>query len=171
MSEGKPDFDPRSPENLEKFGAVYHGRYGTFWGRLAAGILDAIATGLAIYAVGFMLGMESKAAVYFSEFFPFAYSVVLHGRYGRTIGKKLMGLKVIDKSERKEIGYKQAFIRDAIPILITLFVIFASGSDLGNEENGFVNFAWFLTEVLTVLFNQKRRAVHDFMAGTVVVRA
>lgn len=171
MSEDRPDFDPRAPENLERFGAVYHGRYGTFWGRLAAGILDAIATSLVIFAVGFMLGIESKAAIYFSGFFPFAYSIVLHGRYGRTMGKKLMGLKVIDKSERKEIGYKQAFIRDAVPILITLLVIFGSGSGSGNDLVGAVNFVWFLLEVLTVLFNQKRRAVHDFMAGTVVVKA
>ena len=29
---------------------------------------------------------------------------------------------------------------------------------------------WFVAEVLTMLTNEKRRAVHDFIAGTVVVR-
>ena len=29
---------------------------------------------------------------------------------------------------------------------------------------------WFLAEVLTMLTNEKRRALHDFIAGTVVVR-
>jgi hypothetical protein len=29
---------------------------------------------------------------------------------------------------------------------------------------------WFLAEVLTMLTNRKRRALHDFIAGTVVVR-
>jgi|KBSSwiStaDraftv2_1062776.scaffolds.fasta_scaffold128226_4 hypothetical protein len=29
---------------------------------------------------------------------------------------------------------------------------------------------WFLAEVLTMLTNAKRRALHDFIAGTVVVR-
>jgi len=29
---------------------------------------------------------------------------------------------------------------------------------------------WIWGEFLTMLFNKKRRAVHDFMAGTVVVR-
>jgi uncharacterized RDD family membrane protein YckC len=30
--------------------------------------------------------------------------------------------------------------------------------------------AWYLLEVITMLTNDKRRAVHDFIAGTVVVR-
>lgn len=29
---------------------------------------------------------------------------------------------------------------------------------------------WFVAEVLTMLTNEKRRALHDFIAGTVVVR-
>jgi len=29
---------------------------------------------------------------------------------------------------------------------------------------------WFLAEVLTMLTNEKRRALHDFIAGTVVIR-
>jgi hypothetical protein len=29
---------------------------------------------------------------------------------------------------------------------------------------------WFFAEVLTMLTNRKRRALHDFIAGTVVVR-
>jgi len=29
---------------------------------------------------------------------------------------------------------------------------------------------WFLAEVLTMLTNEKRRALHDFIAGTIVVR-
>ena len=29
---------------------------------------------------------------------------------------------------------------------------------------------WYVAELVTMLFNRKRRAVHDFIAGTVVVR-
>jgi uncharacterized RDD family membrane protein YckC len=29
---------------------------------------------------------------------------------------------------------------------------------------------WFMAEILTMLSNRKRRAIHDFLAGTVVVR-
>jgi uncharacterized RDD family membrane protein YckC len=34
----------------------------------------------------------------------------------------------------------------------------------------FADFAWFVAEILTMLSNEKRRAIHDFIAGTVVVR-
>ena len=34
----------------------------------------------------------------------------------------------------------------------------------------FAEFAWFVAEILTMLTNKKRRALHDFIAGTVVVR-
>lgn len=29
---------------------------------------------------------------------------------------------------------------------------------------------WFVAEVLTMLTNERRRALHDFIAGTVVIR-
>jgi uncharacterized RDD family membrane protein YckC len=29
---------------------------------------------------------------------------------------------------------------------------------------------WFLVEIITMLTNDKRRALHDFIAGTVVIR-
>jgi hypothetical protein len=29
---------------------------------------------------------------------------------------------------------------------------------------------WFVAEVITMLTNEKRRALHDFIAGTIVVR-
>ena len=30
---------------------------------------------------------------------------------------------------------------------------------------------WFLLEIVTMTFNSKRRALHDFIAGSVVVKA
>jgi len=171
MADETPKPDEVTVENLQKFGARYYGRYSTFWGRLAAGILDALVLGFVLFSVGSIFGMGSKTARYFSDIFPYVYSVVSHGKYGRTIGKKLMGLKVIDKSEQQEIGYRQAFIRDAFPISITLLVLIGSSWGLVQEQISFVNSAWFVLEVVTVLFNQKRRAFHDYIAGTVVVKA
>ena len=42
-----------------------------------------------------------------------------------------------------------------------------------NTVNWIISFsglAWFLIEVITMLANNKRRALHDFIAGSVVVR-
>ena len=50
----------------------------------------------------------------------------------------------------------------------------ASGETLTNSKGFWLLTAlpglWFLAEVLTMLTNDKRRALHDFIAGTVVVR-
>jgi uncharacterized RDD family membrane protein YckC len=50
----------------------------------------------------------------------------------------------------------------------------ASGEALANSKGFWLLTAlpglWFLAEVLTMLTNDKRRALHDFIAGTVVVR-
>lgn len=35
---------------------------------------------------------------------------------------------------------------------------------------GIGSLLWFVAEIVTSLMNQKRRAVHDFIAGTVVVK-
>ncbi len=34
----------------------------------------------------------------------------------------------------------------------------------------FILLVWTATEVITMLMNGKRRAIHDFIAGTVIVR-
>jgi uncharacterized RDD family membrane protein YckC len=41
-----------------------------------------------------------------------AYSVFLHWRYGQTVGKRFMGVKVLDVSEKRLPTFFQAFLRD-----------------------------------------------------------
>ncbi len=42
--------------------------------------------------------------------------------------------------------------------------------DTASSFIGFTAIAWFGAEVVTMLWNNKRRAIHDFIAGSVVVR-
>jgi uncharacterized RDD family membrane protein YckC len=35
----------------------------------------------------------------------------------------------------------------------------------------YVSLGWFITEVVTMLTNKKRRALHDFIANTVVINS
>ncbi len=113
------------------------------------------------------------------------YYITLHARYGQTLGKRLMRVRVIDKSEARGITVWQAIRRDIVPVLGFLFAIGLAAylSTLTPEmlENlgtviviaGAVILAfhgWFIAEIVTMLFSRRRRAVHDFIAGTVVVR-
>lgn len=118
------------------------------------------------------------------------YSIYMHGRWGQTVGKMTTRVKVVDAVTEEPISYKKAFIRDSVPILIlfplriySLFrLLTGSGYDLlqaSSDYSALANFVdwtdfiaglWWFAEIVTMLTNEKRRAVHDFIAGTVVVR-
>jgi len=110
------------------------------------------------------------------------YSVLMHAFYGQTLGKMACGIKVLDVSE-KTIGIRQAFLRDIFIIVVnTIFVAYAvyfvlndiprDGSEFERINIYFMIaiYAWLIAEIITCLTNWKRRAMHDFIAGTVVVR-
>jgi uncharacterized RDD family membrane protein YckC len=113
------------------------------------------------------------------------YGILLHGYYGQTVGKFVCHVKVLDKTE-KPLSVKQAFYRDAFPIVMGMPVLVYEVNNVlqGHIANrGFptemniifqaflgISFLWFLLELITMLTNKKRRAIHDFIAGSVVVR-
>lgn len=35
---------------------------------------------------------------------------------------------------------------------------------------GYAQTAWLFSELIVLLFNEKKRAIHDFIAGTVVIK-
>ena len=124
------------------------------------------------------------------------YYVLAHYYYGQTVGKYLMGVIVV-KLDGTDISMKQALLRDIVPVLLLPYM-FVSGisyyqnylSAPNSAEMSFLEWiftanltfstfdyvlqqlqsAWYWLEILTMMFNQKRRAVHDFIASTVVVR-
>jgi uncharacterized RDD family membrane protein YckC len=99
--------------------------------------------------------------------------------------KKLCHVKVFDVSG-KEMTLKQALLRDLPTIINTLIMISFSVTDIdlfrqmysGNPGLNILprwfwfvflfGFVWFLLEFITMLTNSKRRALHDYIAGTVV---
>lgn len=115
------------------------------------------------------------------------YSTILHANFGQTVGKKLIGIRVVRYSDGSSIGWKSAIIRD-LPVII--FVFFSSSiwivwnvaywmdwdDELISQQFvwilkyvNYVNICWLVLELLTMLFHPERRAVHDLIAGTIVV--
>ena len=108
----------------------------------------------------------------------------MHAMRGQTVGKMATGVKIFDKSEELEITWKQAIMRDIVPVFffsVSLIYVIVSGVSIeqaftNDMSNLFVNaylystFMWSFAEFVTMLFNKKRRAIHDYIAGTVVVR-
>jgi len=79
----------------------------------------------------------------------------------------------------KRVGADYVIIvRVVVNVLsVTLYIKrrFGSGSDPGslariNAVIALSGFIWFVIEIVTTLLSEKRRALHDHIAGTVVVR-
>jgi uncharacterized RDD family membrane protein YckC len=92
-----------------------------------------------------------------------------------------IGIKIIDNLTETNITLCQAIYRDSVGILIAIigllyvFGIFIinpkiSISDkINNDFLVWICMIWILIELVTMYTNAKRRAVHDFIANTVVV--
>jgi len=168
-------------------------KYRTFWRRMLAGIVDMIVF-LPVSLVGMWISFRADTVPVavlagwqvFSYFIWYSYAVFFHGRYGQTVGKMVMRVKVVDVYETRAIGYGQAFLRDIVPITIAAILLPMNVINLLNGTSymlkpgtmpdaismvlGVVLTGWVFLEIITMLINPKRRAIHDFIAGTVVVR-
>jgi uncharacterized RDD family membrane protein YckC len=104
------------------------------------------------------------------------YFVILHGLYGQTAGKYLAGVKVVREDE-SPVGFKAAILRN-IPqiILVLISLIPAMNVELGGTAEApltpiSISIAlWGLADVMVFILNSKGRALHDLIAGTVVIR-
>jgi len=155
--------------------------------RLLAAILDAI-----IVSVPYLVVTQN--ATHFENYtlvfwvaiiYPIiqiSYSVLGHYYYGQTLAKSVLNIKVTDISESRKLTFKQAIYRDSVWILVEIggFVaLILQSYNLYTDSmffntvsfiaNGFATW-WFLLEVVTMFTNKKRRAIHDFLAGTVVIK-
>lgn len=172
-------------ESYKEFYA--HLRYSTFWKRLYAGIID----GVFIYAISYVLlrliseGINNYTFVFFT-FLPFLYSIGMHSYNGQTFGKMAVGVQVTNSKNESSITYIQALLRDLVPIicLTALVIMSLNAPEVETLEDmeihkdfffmlsvlGVTRTIWFILEFATMLLNKKRRALHDYIAGTVVVR-
>lgn len=138
------------------------------WGRrVGAYLLDTLVLLLpfvAIIAVALAAGDpdddddSSWAVVGFaylaSIVVPFLYFALMHGREsGQTLGKKWVGIRVVDDTRGGSIGYGRAFGRYAITFVFSLFIIPV------------------LLDYLWPLWDRKNQALHDKVVSSVVVRA
>lgn len=159
-------------------------RYQTLGARFVAGIIDSIVV-LPFFLVLTFVRMPSMVAWFVETLMvvvSLSYFVILHGRDGQTIGKKVMKVRVVGADTETRISYRQSLQRESPLIAINLIyfivevVLFASES--GRESALLVavyvaiqrlpNY-WWIADAVTALFNPKRRSIHDFIGGTVVV--
>ena len=172
-------------------------RYAGFWPRLGALIIDTIVMAPLIWLAFWALSTSRTWAVMVqlsaTVLFAF-YNIYFIGRWGQTIGKMALGIKVV-ALDGSEAGFGRAFYRQSVDlglsVLTTVLTVHALLSVSGtlydaaslaqkmqmlgeytpswNTAIDALSVAWAASELVVLLFNAKRRALHDFIAGTVVV--
>jgi len=171
--------------------------YGGFWRRLAALLLDTIIV-FTIGALGLFLESLSRSSWIFDPpgtlLFSFFYGVYLVRRFGGTPGKMIMRLRVL-RVNGEPVRYREAVIRYLPDLFFSLVTsLGATVAALSMTDGDYLSHPWFdlqeqlelstprwsnwaditswvwtCSEVIVLLTNRKRRALHDFLAGTVVI--
>jgi uncharacterized RDD family membrane protein YckC len=158
-------------------------KYNTFWKRFFAGIIDGLVFFPFIIVEIIFPGINNTWSYNLLYLVCWTlYLVIGHGKYGQTVGKRIMKIKVFDLDEKNIIGYKRAFFRESVWFFVSIAGIIWMYSKTGdmNPATGeiivdyydismIVSIAWLIVELITMLSNSKRRAVHDFIAGSVVI--
>lgn len=94
-----------------------------------------------------------------------------------------MKIKVLNLEENGVIGFRKAFYRESVWFFISLtlivyFIFNINSTSYSASEylmtyddiNAIISLSWLAIELITMLTNNKRRAIHDFMAGSVIVK-
>jgi uncharacterized RDD family membrane protein YckC len=123
------------------------GPRASFWRRLGALLIDGIALGV---VTGILYAFFSEnAANGISTLIGLAYFTYFEGSAsGQTLGKKALGIRVIDFKAGGAIGYGRAFIRYIGRIVSTIVLL--------------IGYLW-------MLWDREKQTWHDKFAGSVVV--
>ena len=171
--------------------------YTGFWKRFGASLVDSFV--LFPVGMIFLLleGISIWSAIVVtvaSGIFFTAYIICFHYRYGATLGKMVTGIKVT-LPNGSPIEFKEALLRSCVELALSVTTTVARLSALINADaeqyqsldwigrekyvlslvpawHEFVEpiyWYWFWSEVVVLLFNERKRAIHDLIAGTVVI--
>jgi uncharacterized RDD family membrane protein YckC len=171
--------------------------FATFWRRFAATWIDIFVLLPVGIAQTWWESVSKEAAVVLcvpSLALGLGYTIYCHGRFGQTVGKWLMGIRVV-RVTGERIGWREAWLRSSVELPFSALNVvgriialvgtadseyygvgwYQRGLNVAGHAPSWAGWAgrvaviWFWSEVVTMLFNKRRRALHDFIAGTVVV--
>ena len=173
-------------------------RYGGFWIRLAAGILDTLIffpiSALVLWGPHGSRGVV-LSTVFLSHFGYAAFVIYCVGRWGGTPGKLIVGLQIV-RTDLQRAGWKEAWARHSVDLAFSIVgfgqymyslqqipdhtIAELTRSQLSQELSKldrlpdtimlWAGQIWIWGELIVLLSNRQRRALHDFIAGTVVIR-
>jgi uncharacterized RDD family membrane protein YckC len=139
--------DPQQPPVSVYGGSGPSGPRASFGRRLVASLLDGILVSI-VYWIGFAIGGRGLASVV-GIIVSLAYFSYFEGSpSGQTIGKKALGIRVVDFATGGALGFGRGFIRWISRILSTIPC--------------FLGYLW-------MLWDKEKQTWHDKIATSVVV--
>lgn len=171
--------------------------YAGFSLRLIANIIDMFIISIFFMPVFYLLKMNQNYlfGLMLVSFITLPiYFIYFHTKSGATPGKSIIGLKIV-KLDLSNLKLKDAVLRSSGDIMFSIMNLIWLAITIGyfihkegftSEKLTYYDFIgifgslyfvairllekiWFWSEVVFVLTNSKKRAIHDFIAGTVVV--
>ncbi len=172
--------------------------YAGFWKRLKAALIDVMIAIPIMYCLVLLRRSDEKPlsviAIILCTLFFSMYNVFLNARFGGSLGKLAIAIKVT-KPDGSPIGWSEAWKRSSVDVtyaflflyvhLVPFFQIsaqqystlaywdrnalFGAYSPRWFEVAEVLQVAWFWSEPVVLLFNKRKRALHDFIGGTVVI--
>jgi uncharacterized RDD family membrane protein YckC len=171
--------------------------YASFWQRFCAQVIDLFVMLPVAFILVWIVGqgrIANVVASVASMLIVAWFNVYLVKRYGGTPGKLMMHIRIA-KTDGSAIGYREAALRYSVLCVILLFETIAMGmavmamDDADYISHGYfdrntklqallpawymlvyyLGQAWTWSEILVILTNKRRRSLHDYMAGTIVL--
>ena len=167
-------------------------RYGTFKDRALASLIDGVIF-IPLIVIDRFNKLDWKSQILLTIVFLVGviYKPLLEFKYGATIGKKLMNLIVVNKNHQK-VNLKEVLIRNLFDITSRMF--FFGATLMTYRSDGFMNitsnrefvifqktiinmnpyllffFSITVIEIVFILSDKQRRALHDRMGATFVIK-
>jgi uncharacterized RDD family membrane protein YckC len=129
-------------------------RYAGFWIRFVASFIDGLVLLIPQMIVGGLMAvanfgaMQAVAANLASLLMTWAYYIFMTNNYQATLGKKAVGIKVFS-TRPENLTLNQVLLRETVGKLVSMLTL-----SIGYIIAG---------------FTQKKQALHDMIAGTVVI--
>ena len=154
----KKEKDYSLPTSLEDYLILSKNFYAGFWTRFIAYVIDMIV----IYAVSSLLNTFSFGLLNKVFDFPilgeeslsyvivmFTYFIAMTYFFSQTLGKIIMKIKV-ETNKGEKLSFADVVYRELVGRLLTIFLVYLP--------------------YLAVVFTNKKKGLHDFIADTVVVK-
>ncbi len=139
----------------EEFPDIEETVYAGFWRRFGAFWLDLLIMILIINCAGDLNYIYKIVPLYVFSFFYFIYCVK---RWGGTPGKLIAKIKIVKESGENS-GWNEAVLRFAVNLFILAFLMWTH-----------LIVIFIMGNCIVILCNKRKRALHDFIVSTVVIK-